>query len=747
MDGKMPEIETEEQMTAEPESTGVQRGEPELDQANKQFIGKWQAKIRAAKEHYKDDFKRMREDMKIARQGADKEWIEAKNYVVPIINRYLNQAVAALYAKNPTAYAERRKTLDFSVWDGTIESAQKAVNDVMTLGPQITQMATATAVEAATQGGVDPKMLAGAPQLAMAQQQFNESKAVVDDIQQGKQRRDLINKVGRTLEILFDYFSNEQKPRLKPSMKAMVRRAKTCGVGYLMIGFQRNFAELTPDETAKLEDSRNKMGELQRRMQDFMDGEISDSENSDELVELQSLIADLESKRSTILREGPVFMFPRATEIIVDPRCRQLMGFVGAGWIVREFHKSPDEIQKLYNVDVKSKFTPYKDGGADKMAAYHRAADSDESASGKNAGDSPTGLGCIWEVYNKDLGQTFTLLDGFTGYLKTPAEPEYWMEGFWPVFAITFNDSEDEENLYPLSDVYQLRHVQNEYNRSREYRRLHREANKPKYMVVKGRLSKEDLEKLTSAESHAVIELDGMGTGEKVENLIQRFQSIALDPALYETNSEMEDVLRTVGAQEANIGGSSGGTATESSIAESSRMTSLSSSIDDLDEFLSDVVSATGQLMLREMSKETVMEIAGMGAVWPELSPTDVAKELMLKTRAGSSGRPNKAADLANMERAMPYLLQMPGINPNPIIKKYLDLLEIDATDIMLEGMPSITAINGMMSRGMMGGAMQGFSQGIGGPGDPNQQGPAGQTNADSTQKNEPGGQPAYPAQ
>ncbi len=87
-----------------------------------------------------------------------------------------------------------------------------------------------------------------------------------------------------------------------------------------------------------------------------------------------------------------------------------------------------------------------------------------------------------------------------------------------------------------------------------------------------------------------------------------------------------------------------------------------------------------------------------------------------------------------------------PGLGPLRI-KKYLDLLEIDATDIMLEGMPSITAINGMMSRGMMGGAMSGFAQGIGGPNDPNQQGPAGQTNAASTQKNEPGGQPAYPAQ
>jgi hypothetical protein len=41
---------------------------------------------------------------------------------------------------------------------------------------------------------------------------------------------------------------------------------------------------------------------------------------------------------------------------------------------------------------------------------------------------------------------------------------------------------------------------------------------------------------------------------------------------LYETNSEMEDILRIVGRTGSNLGGMSGATATESSIAEGSRM-------------------------------------------------------------------------------------------------------------------------------------------------------------------------------
>jgi hypothetical protein len=156
-----------------------------------------------------------------------------------------------------------------------------------------------------------------------------------------------------------------------------------------------------------------------------------------------------------------------------------------------------------------------------------------------------------------------------------------------------------------------------------------------------------------------------------------------------------------------------------------------------LDEFLSDVFGALGQLLIMELSAETVAEIVGIGAVWPEMDRETVAKQIFLKVRAGSSGRPNKAAELANMERGMPYLLQLPGVNPYPLGRRYSDLLEIDLDDIIVEGMPSIQAINAQMGKpAVEGGATEN---------DPNAQGAAGANNLESTQTNEPGPQPAFP--
>src|SRR3546814_7258708 len=100
---------------------------------------------------------------------------------------------------------------------------------------------------------------------------------------------------------------------------------------------------------------------------------------------------------------------------------------------------------------------------------------------------------------------------------------------------------------------------------------------------------------------------------------------------LYETNGIFEDILRIAGSQEANLGGAAGATATESSIAEGSRISSLESNTDDLDELLTTLARATGQLMLMGLSVEKVIEIVGPGAAWPNLDREAIVSEIFLE--------------------------------------------------------------------------------------------------------------------
>ena len=109
-------------------------GERQPDTAERDLVAKLTARIRDDRKYHGAAFKRMREDMDIARIGAKTE-PEGDEYVANITGRHINQKVAALYAKNPKAIARRRERLDFQVWDENEQSLMMALQTV--------QMATA----------------------------------------------------------------------------------------------------------------------------------------------------------------------------------------------------------------------------------------------------------------------------------------------------------------------------------------------------------------------------------------------------------------------------------------------------------------------------------------------------------------------------------------------------------------------------------------------------------------------------
>ncbi len=290
--------------------------------------------------------------------------------------------------------------------------------------------------------------------------------------------------------------------------------------------------------------------------------------------------------------------------------------------------------------------------------------------------------------------------------------------------------------------------IQEEYNRCREGLREHRIAARP-FWLIGGNVEEEEAQKIADHPAHAMIRMRSLISGQKITDSIAAGPTAPIDPNLYESEQLFVDLTRTVGVQEANLGSVAGGTATESSIAEQSRSVSLADNVDDLDEWLTDIAKECGHLLLQNVTKETAVGIVGPGAVWPDMpeSRSEVAKDLYLEIRAGSSGRPNRAAELANFERGMPLLLQVPGIKPEVIARKGLELMDIgvDIEEALAHGMPSITAINaivGKMAAGM------GTQQGGDPESDPNQQGGQGANNAPGPQQNEgePGGQPSYQA-
>lgn len=685
--------------SAAPEPAAAKPETPEIDEATKASVKQWTDRIVNAREYWAPTFKRMRKCMEIAKFGDTKDWLQDMDwgrYVVPIGKRHINQAVAQLYAKNPTTYAERKKRRMGQVWDGDMKSLQEAM-----------QMSAVS-------------MQAGQPADPMHQALIQDAQAVLQYIK-------MMDGLADTMNILDSYFMNEQAAGYKQQFKALVRRVKVCGIGYVTLGYQREL-EKRDDITGKINDTTDQISRVEQLMREASRDEIE--ENSAKLDELRRTLADLQSKEYIVVREGPVHGFPRATAIILDPCVQHVKTLTGCNWYAFERDMTAEDIEEEFKIDVRASYKKYAPDKNDKP-----------KWSDKQGKAVKNDLAKVWKVQNKRNGLEFTICEGYPGYLKEPACPAVKIERFFDLFPVVFNEIEDEDEQIPPSDIWDIRHTQRQMNEARQGLAEHRKQNKPGTCGPAGALDEKDISKMASRASGDHIELKALVQGEKIQDKMMAIPTVPIDAALYDVEPIYGDMLRTVGSQAATQGVTRGDTATESAIANAAREVSDASAIDDLDDVLSDLAKARGQLMLLELSKETVIEIVGPGAVWPEMPQTreEIAKDLALDIKAGSSGRPNKAAKLANMERGMPTLIQLPGLNPTPVVEEFLNLLEIDTEKAVAEGLPSIVALNQMATT-------PSAQPGTGDPAtDPGAQGGKGGGNKPAPQQNEQGSQPAFP--
>src|SRR6478736_2784534 len=236
-----------------PDGNTVAREPPELTEQRRALVAKWNDKIIRAKAYWEPSFRRMREDMEFA---WGKQWssdAEDPRYTANVTLRVVAQKTAFLYAKNPRTVCRRREKILNTVWDGTQE--------------QLQQM----------QQGVALAMQTGAIAQPEVQQSMMHSQAVVEDMQAVREQDQQLDKIAKTLELLYDYQVKEQTHPFKQMMKMTMRRTVTTGVGYVKIGFQRVMGR-RPEVEARIADISQRLATMERLSADRADNEYSDSD-------------------------------------------------------------------------------------------------------------------------------------------------------------------------------------------------------------------------------------------------------------------------------------------------------------------------------------------------------------------------------------------------------------------------------------------------------------------------------------
>lgn len=709
----------------------IKRDPPEVDQARAALVKELCAWATDVKQFRAKTFAKMRRDMNFVRPGRqwrqsgsaeDENSVFTAPYEVNIVQRHVQSRVAALYAKNPKVVAKRRRRLDFKVWDGTQKTLQEALMRAMG--------------DPGDPGMPGDPMKGGAgavpPTPPTPPAPTPEDVELLLDVEEGMNRRKMLDRVSRTAEILFGYFLQEGTPSFKMQAKQLIRRVETCGVGFVQLGFQRLMGK-NPEITNRIRDDQAMIEHLQMLSKEAQDDKLVECQAK--LEELRLGLEGLQLREQIVLREGLVFDFPFATDILVDRECTQLKGFVGARRVAREYHYTKDQVKTIFGIDLGENFTRY--------AAQKTWEPTDKKRD--------TDVVCVWAVWDVLTGLTYFVCDGYPDFIREPMPPQITVDGFFPFKALSFNDIEDPNDIYPPSDVELIRPMQLEYNRSREGLREHRIANKPGYISAKGMFNEEDKLNLASHWPNELVELNlaPESMKEGIEKFLAARPTVPIQPEVYDAEYLFVDMQRVAGEQSANLGGVTGDvTATEASIAETSRVSSLQSCIDDVNDFLSDMARAGGQIMFAEMSPEQVEKIVGPGAVWPDFTREEISEEIYLEIEAGSSGRPNKAVEIANMERMAPFLIQLQGISHEWLARQFLTRMDenVDLEDAFDTKTPSVVAMNAITTAG----AKQ-QQPGTGKPNDPKAQGPqgaskdAGAPEPAGVPASQPGPRPNYP--
>jgi hypothetical protein len=624
----------------------------QISEARKNRVKELTDEVKADLKHWDYAFTRMANWRRFGRgmqwPGTTKSELSDadRKYVANVTMRHLKQRTAAIYAKNPTFTFTKTKRLNSRNWDGTAQQLMMAQQSI-----------------------------------AMGEDVTGSAMAIVTDAINARAQSTLNARVGDTTALLYQYFVREQTPPTKMMMKKQVQASLTAGVAYIKQTFQRAM-DYPPDTQRALADSLSQLALLDRLSKEMAEGDIAETDAKAE--QLRVVVKQLEETEKIVLREGLALDYPNSRNIIPDRNLTYLPGFVGCGRVTEQYCLTRDQILEVYKVDVKDQATSYTSRIGNETA--------------KGASDETTHR--VWEIWDRLEGTVYTICDGYPDYLEEPHEPITYTERFWPWFVYAPNAVDDDEDPFPPSDVELMMTQQMEINRAGEGLRDHRFAARPGHVTSRN-LDSQDGERIKNRKAHDVIVLKGVNEGEKVSDVFQEFPTVGIDPNLYETGPAFQDILRSVGTQEANLGGTSGSTATEAGIAESSRQSTTDSAIDEFDDLLTDMARAGGQILIQQMSKQKVVEIVGEGAVWPEMAATreQIAKEIMLKAVAGSSGRPNQAQQVQVRERIYPILVQIPGIKHEKMAQDLVRVLDdsIDYEDwIDMDALP-VVAMNGQM--------------------------------------------------
>ncbi len=488
-----------------------------------------------------------------------------------------------------------------------------------------------------------------------------------------KRRRDN-RSLANTLEIVVSQLWRDGS--LKRHAKRWVRSALTISVGWLKASWQTRKAPVDPTTRTRIDDT---VSALQRivALRDQLTDATSISDTDAKQAELQRQLDALKSGTEQIIARGFVVDLVEAEDITTDQSVA-MADYHDAAWISHRTFMPIDDAQALFDIPqdrlrraaiytqrLPKMAADMETVGIERDVAAH---DADRFTTGnqgvQTSGASGYGMDIegsgeryvrVEEIWSRDDNSVLTLIEGIPGWIKPAWNPKATTR-FFPFFQLLIG--EVDGSRHPQSLTSRSFKLQDEYNRVRSAFADHRRRTKPKTIFNAGMLEPEDVTKLASATEQEMVGVKPTDMSMPVSQLLAPVAYAPLDPGLYDTSAILAELERIWGVQEALMQSAQvPKTATEASIQQTGFHARTGVMLDALENALSDLAQYTAEDALEEMDLKDAQAIAGSHAFWPKpLTPDSLRSLVRLAITAGSTGKPNTAADRAVWAQIMPMM-------------------------------------------------------------------------------------------
>ena len=493
--------------------------------------------------------------------------------------------------------------------------------------------------------------------------------------QVGEQPNDVNTRLAMTLELVIDQLWKEGN--LKRAGKKMVRSALTVGPGWFKATMltQKTPAPQLEHELATQQDL---LAAIEAKRQQIADGDVQDPDL--EKLELQEKIKGLQAKLTKKQRYGLMTDFVRAEDIQVSLDVADLADYKDANWIANDIYVLKTSIRerfpRLTEDDIKGAATYYQKQTpthnnqqesvlGDNNAEAGQFSKTQSSQAGNISGKDVEFLKII-EIWDRSSQLIRTVVDGVKKWAVEPYPPPQATKRFYSFFLLEFYPVDGQR--HPQSLAWRLRKLQDEYSNTRSNQRLVRQRSIPGVIFDSGAIDHDEALKTANAVNGEMIPIK-TNSEQPLQNIFIAKPLSTYNPELYNTEPILSDMERISGVQEALQQSTSTAnqpkTATEASIQQTGFQSRTSSDRDGLEEVLDDLAEYTAECAIQECSLSWVQRVCGPKAFWlgpndqtgaPGMDVEDLLTMVEVEIDAGTTGKPNSAADKANWATILPLL-------------------------------------------------------------------------------------------